>query len=694
MHKENWLFKFEEKEGSHLFVAFADERYSGDFYHGCIKNKPSIRESIDLAKSKAKTSNLSIQIPDFSYQGLPISEQLLGGSYHYINQAVSVYSSTTSVVQIGSFRLIDISTNGDLVTLSLTSHRPWDFISIPQDKTIKSDNDRGTTTYFPVVYGDFSANVSSQSAPDLCYAEVAGQSNHFFPCPIHKYNTQDIFCLMPESDAGNSSNSHNSAVPHVYEKNIDAFVPLLNSSGNTYDNNTETYQGGNAIRAPLNLYRAFIFKPEREDSTNDFSTDPEEAYDLDTSTSATYPTESYTPTAGVESTHTEDINLVTDIPQIDGKITYIKVSMKGYGNVNGAASAGTLGNEMLYRKLDDSGWTTMATLLESGTDPVSLGFDDSTAGAATHTTADLISQVTGGLLPSSFTIQNSLSWDYGNLNDGKSGNYIVGRVHDVAFSVRAKLSFSENEANASYNKINSLKTLYSGGDGLKHGITGLVGNAITTIHHAHLDLLNRFAGLDVATNPETDIEGWGDGTDGLLDDNKSGWSVRWWTLDTIELQKALEKLQYEGGFIFRYKMDGTPQYIHIKDSYSSSDVDATLTKQDVQNIVVKHTPFSELLTKMEINYEKHPAEKKYLSSSTHVVAGDAVRDNWNIQTKENIKEIMLDALVDSIGSTGLDQDPSNGFADYYANIFGDIKLMISGDIVNVGHLGLQVGNIV
>ena len=59
--KENWIFKFFNQNGANLFLAFQDYiDSSNNFYHGVITNNPSIRESIDLKKSTAKTSNISL----------------------------------------------------------------------------------------------------------------------------------------------------------------------------------------------------------------------------------------------------------------------------------------------------------------------------------------------------------------------------------------------------------------------------------------------------------------------------------------------------------------------------------------------------------------------------------------------------------------------------------------------------------
>ena len=200
-------------------------------------------------------------------------------------------------------------------------------------------------------------------------------------------------------------------------------------------------------------------------------------------------------------------------------------------------------------------------------------------------------------------------------------------------------------------------------------------------------MLIRYAGLT-----QSDGTAISDPTDeaeisGFSSLNKD-WGIRWWQLEPKELKKTLEKLQYEGGFIFRYRADGTPHYITIG---NSNTTDETLTKQDVKDLTINPTPFSELLTKMDISYEKHPAENRYITTQTST--NSTARTDWSIQTKENISQVNLDAYVSPVipATAG---DPDDDFYSYYDNIFGDIKTLVSGTIVNTKYYGLEVGDII
>jgi hypothetical protein len=708
--QENWIVQLYYDGGSSFTpISLADTTVDSVFYHGVITNVPSIRSSIDLVKSTAKTGNISLSVVNFQYKGDDFSAELLfHSSRKYINRNVKIYSqlngetTLSDCLQIYQGRLIDISHTDDSIKLTITEQRPWDFISIPNTRTVNTNNDRGAAMYFPVVYGDFSANVSTESAPALCYPEVAGQGSSLFPIPVHKYDTNEFTCLMPGTDTGNSSNSTNSATPHWYEKNIDSFVPLLNSAGNTYDDNTESYQNGNAVKAPLDLFRSFRFKPEKLDTINEFTNNPYNGFDtssgasstaINTSTASNYSAQSFTPTAGSASIDTDNLDAVYNIPQIDGKVTSVKLGLGGYSVINGSASAGTLSCAMKYHKLDASAYTTMATNSTASTDETTLGFDGSTTGVATHTTADIVSQISDGQLPSIIRVRNSLTWNYGNLNDGRSNNNMTGYVSDIQFIIKTKLAFDTDNISGSIAKLDAVEIMYSGGDGLSNSFSGGTGLADTGLE-AHRDMLTRYAGWDDA---DADIYNWDSGLDVENARITTAWNISWWALEPIALKDVLEQLQYEFGFWFKWRNDGTGSYWVVKDSYSSSDVVQTLNKSDITNLSVSTTPFSELLTKMDIQYKRHPAENsRYLLNVTSEDTTNDPRSDWNIQTKENIKEIKLDMNINKPGNTNPGGgDPNDGFADYYMNIFGDIKKIINCEIVNPSKgYNLETGDIV
>ena len=212
--RENWLFDFVSRQSTHVYLAFSDVTESSNFYHGVILNKPSIRESINLAKSTAKTGNISITIPDFPYQGSPISEEFFGGTNNYINYEVKIHSiiNDDSKTQIGSFRLSSLSTDRDKLNLQLTAHIPWDFISLPNTKSTAG------LVYEPVSYGNFTKNTYSDFDAPVLITSLTAKT--YRPIPLNgslKNNLQFINGSQAEASNGRIA---------FYDKNFDLFLPV------------------------------------------------------------------------------------------------------------------------------------------------------------------------------------------------------------------------------------------------------------------------------------------------------------------------------------------------------------------------------------------------------------------------------------------------------------------------------------
>lgn len=631
--QENWLFTLNNDNGSSIYLAFQDITDGGNFYHGAILNKPTIRDSIDLSNSTSKSGNISINIPDFNYQGSLISEELFGGSNHYINQTATVYSKVGSdtAIQIGSFRIIDLSSDGNTLSVSMTSHRPWDFISIPQDKT-------ETMLHIPISYGDYTKNPYGTSSSFLT-------SKDLYPCPNINHSFNDNIYFAYAKSYGSD------AKPHYYDSNIDQFIPFEDSS-----DSTSSLVDANCVGMPVDMEQGyFLIRPFNCSGWTTSSN----AIDTDISTTATTTTD---PDQALENETTTDVSrLYIDVPVLDTELTELYVYVKGEITHNHTGGS----NTYTSLRVND------ATMIIQSSDGTKSTGGHTINGNSGYSRID--ASGTSSININLYTNSTGSENNYGN-SDGE------GKIYDVVLRLKAKNDMVD-EKTASYEKASKVSMVYTGGDGLANSWDA---SPIAKIHEAHRDMLIRYAGLSTDTP-----ENWAN-----LDADKD-WSIRWWTLEEVELKKVLEQLQYEGGFIFRYRADGTPQYIHIRDTNTSN---ATLTKQDVKSLTIKPTSFSELLTKMNVSYEKHPAENKYLTTTT--AYADTARTNWNIQEKENVSQVSLDAYVapaitEYDNSTDVaSSSPNDDFFAYYYNIFGDIKTIVNGQIVNPKYYNLEVGDIV
>jgi len=679
-------------------IALSDTTVDDVFYHGAITSSPKIRTSINLSKSTAKTGNISLSIANFNYKGDDFSAELFLGTRKYINRTVRIYSQLSgdstlaNCLQVYSGRLIDISHDTNSIKLSITEQRPWDFISVPQDISAKGN-------YFPVVYGDFTENASTYGSP----AYIGAFSKALHPVQVDSHGFH-YHCLNHE-DTGSTDK-----ILHYYESGADAFIPVELS----YD--AESYSGGFALKTDWHLKRHFKFKPGFAVKRT-FGSDVGNVFDgnADQTISDNYATLSMNAVSAGTSTYIHKDNNYS-IPSFDdppdtisssdnhGLTIEMRWRMTGF---YGATSNSSGLNVNKVEVFNQSRYAT-GTLIDTMDD----GTIFETAGSFNNTDADsvgdavTITEVTSisngaatatefGAYPYNNGLSIRVKRTVTSSTDGSGGSSSpVSGTLDVA-DVRLIGTFRIhhwNTTGAGSQRVSSVKQLYSGHDGFAKSFTGGSGTASTGLE-AHRDLLFRFAGWD---DTDTNIYNYDDDLDIEAARITSAWNIRWWENKSVDLKKILDRMQKEFCFIFKFRHDGSGSYWFIKDSYASGDVAQTLKKDDITSLQINNTPFSELLTKMEVNYEKHPAENRYISNLTSADTTNNQRTTWNILAKENIKKINLNMNVNKPGNANPGGgNPNDGFADYYMNIFGDVKKLINCQIINSAKgYSLETGDII
>ena len=627
--EENWLFNITHS-GGNLYLALADVTYSSNFYYGSIINNPSIRESLDLVRSKANTTNVTLKIADFEYNGSPISQEFFGGSNHYINRSVSasIKIGSDNPVVVGTFRILDISYDGDQVTMQLAAKRPWDNIELPTDKST-------TGTYVPVIYGNYTGHGSTDF--------MTGKA--LYPAPRTSNSGQNIYFLSAKSEGSGS-------VVNYYDSRADMFAYLeLNNAA------TQTRDGKDAFEVKGKVNRTYKFRPPATTSGTGF-TNPGYAINTNTSDGAT---QSFTAASNAQ---TADLTL--ELPSITGKLTsaYLYYSaVIVVSNLNGTSEA------VIYDRSFGAN-TTLISRSSNGTTTEASG------------TRNILSDIqnSSNRLPDDYVLRFQLS----SLEDGTEATCTI---KDVYLVLNVAEDYT-NEPNAADLREVSLDTVYSGNDGL---INSWDSSAITYVHDIHRDMLIRYAGVTTATPTN-----YSDLNTARSQSNKE-WYARFWQLEPKTLKETLAKLQFEGGFAFRFKADDGPQYIYIKDSYSSGDINYTFAKNDLSSIVVSNTPIADLVSKFIVNYERNPGNSTHINSQT--CTNGTTRTNYNIAAKENIAQVNLDYIVQNgagtVGATDLTGgDPNDGFADYYGHLVSNVNLVIEATVVNPAHIGIEVGDIV
>jgi hypothetical protein len=210
--------------------------------------------------------------------------------------------------------------------------------------------------------------------------------------------------------------------------------------------------------------------------------------------------------------------------------------------------------------------------------------------------------------------------------------------------------------------------VFIGADGLPKDWTS---GDVVDIHEAHRAILYTYCG--VTATPDD----WS-----ALDTARADWLVRMWLHEPTEVKKILEKLQYEGQFIFSWKPGQTPRYIVVESSYSSGDVDATLKAADIAGLSVGHLSLADITTKYEVDYAPHPADdSRYME---HETGSSSARTALAYTGDEGVETVELDWLADK----------ADEWIDARFRVCGNTLSQIAFDIVNPAHFALDVGDII
>ena len=667
-----------------LPLSTTDTSIDGTFYHGVVTNTGSVRDSIDLENSKAKTSNLSVNISNFNYKGTDISTELLFGTYDYFNYSVRVYSqlnnnsAQSNCLQIYQGRLTNISHNNSSLSLEITEKKPWDFLSIPIDKSTNG-------IYEPVAYG----NYVNTTNPNF--------SNNYalYPIPFIGSLNNNLYY----AEQALVSSEHRT---RYYDSQLDEF-PTINLGSTA----TSIFNGLNCINVPNDMTRTFRYRPKIVENISGFS-DLANAINGSASDGAT--AGDIVTSVGSVGGYVERVlgdSFKVKMPEIDNKATSIKVHIlstivqsasKMTTSENPISGGGTLpkceigiithGESVKVASSRQSGSNDTTNSSDIDINLTTGENDDS--GSSLDTCPETISNYNSSKELDEFIVD--VRYYSGTGHTGTTDNYTstwAVTIKDIIIEV-IYANDIVNEPTASYSKNSSTKYLYSGIDGLTESYSGS-NNLVEYGHEMLRDILVKFAGLDTST-PDNWDELVKDRTRNTADNGDiDTWKVRWWAVNSIDLSTVIEKTMYEFSFIFKFRADGSTRVVYIKQSSELSS-SQTLSSSDIKNISIKNSSFSNLLTKMDINYQKHPAGKKHLLNVES--SNNESRSKYNIKRKENIKEVKLDMNVGTPATTA-QTDPNSDFYSYYDNIVGSVKKLISCEVVNSAKsYSMETGDII
>jgi len=120
--------------------------------------------------------------------------------------------------------------------------------------------------------------------------------------------------------------------------------------------------------------------------------------------------------------------------------------------------------------------------------------------------------------------------------------------------------------------------------------------------------------------------------------------------ENMTVQDALNKLQKEAGFLTYVRPSDGKVYYLIEDSTSKS-IDKDLTQSMYRNISFGTIPLSDVLWKVNYNYDKHPAQSTYLSGTAS--SDSAVKTTYSFGDNDGVTTQNLDWVNQSEGPVNL-----------------------------------------
>ena len=674
--KENWAVQLYYANSpavtstSFLGISFSDVTITHDAggnaldpdwsFSGVITNKPTIRETYSIESSKVSTSNVRLDLANFTHSSNPVSEELFGGSNKYINHTVRIYSVLDSIVrldqslQIYEGKLEQVTHNLNKVSLQIVAHRPYTDITVPN--VISARNN-----FFPVVYGDYTNETSTNSSPQLIESAVV------HPLPVEKISLKEFVVLAPQNVTARTL--------HFHEGNADLFCPVDDTPSAT-----TAYGDGYSLETDVDLHRSFHARPlsaineeeygDYDNVANMIDTDAATYGHLDEDALGNLAARTTTEGSTNQVTFTKDLHF--ELPQLDHEIQSLKhryrisLNARTFIAEDGASTNATI--------------TLQDKSIETDT-IVQFTHSSSTTSATNYD----VTKTYTGQMPDKMKLSIVVTFNNGNGTGAGTVSLtdLDIRIYDVLYIVELKIPIEDTSKASSANQLlNSVPVLYSGADGFTQGWEN--GNTSTLVLEPQdiiRDMLDRYTGFD-----NTDSTSFSTATT-----NRDGWNMRLWQLEPTSLKGILDRVAYEGACPWHIRADGTLRYITIANDPSTAN--HTLDKNDFSSINISHTPVRQLKTSMKVFSELHPAKKRYITASSEI-NNSTPRTNWfEGSSFVNKSQVSLNYLVANIGAA-YGGNKNDDFVDWYGHFFGDVKMMISINVVNPAFYYMEVGDIV
>lgn len=718
--QENWLFQlYYNDETNFKSLSFYDTTVDSVKYLGVVSNIPTIKNSIDVFKSRAKSGNINVNINNIDIKDgantNKLSELLHSNSdtnYHYIGRRLKVYSQLNNSNTLSDCLLLfdgkihAISHNDVSITLVGINENVYDNVELL--------NTNSETETVPLAFGQFRQGNAvnwEQSIYDPEICEIAPNSDFlpaytkfitdddeftgrvaFRPAILTAKNfTSDEFDEViddnPNDDNSDNINVNKDRISYlVSDHQLDYSASANPQTGQSrsptlfyYDNNYNRF---------LPLFTKFkldTYPAYRHCETSFDTGDGNHALWTDAGIRRGFAVRPHTQeTLGTNDGYSDyvlaDQNFIT-INNINLD-NIVDANLSNFGRL-------VFHVEQNQSNTDQVGYYKINLRSKEPQGMVScvsdLGYQAQIVVVYEFTDVDN-TKVTGGynngcrlFINGTFLAEHFFANDTNNQSVSKryaSINVDYG-VKDIElelkiysydnFSINGELKIYDVYWMGEYSRDHREST--EGGDGRTYsgeiepvlytvadGVSKL--NDLTIRHNQVSNILDAHRELLFR---KTDLGSSPPENYIELLQHREYWFIRDSIHENTSLSQKLEQYQYEGGFIYTEE-NNNPKYIFIKNYYGDDDVVFYLSDNDYTNLDITMT--DNVITKWVLERNKHPVKNNYAIKTEHNTSN---RDTWGYgNVKENSLNVKLDALVPLPDWF----DPANA-EDNYIESFGD-----------------------
>ena len=577
LKRNNDIFPLVQIGGSStIYLSPRDVTVDSQDYDGRLLATPAITSSIDLRNRTSRTSNITLRIANAGY------DVTFGNR---TNESVTIYfgtNGTTSAIgeclKVFTGRVIGVSKLTDReISINVEDYASWRFNPILQEKVTSESgyNMPGDKMFKSLSYGAYTANSSNESTSGACL------SKQLRPVKFVAHDRDNLYYSEGLTDKGGR--------PHIYVDGIDKFVPIQQAgTGSTtkFNTNNVTVSNDDDPNTNKSYFRQTVrLFPNTDASASDIPATIDD-------------------TGLIANAIDNDNNTIVQVTAVQGGDDPVGVFGEMSGTLNGTIKSV---RAVIRARSDVPGGVEVWIKAGDGTtilnEPITGGND--------------WSPVIGNLSSSYVDSKKDITTEWNNNAAGVNLNGIIYGYYQEVGTGSATLQIAEmyiefttyipidtQNGKARDQELPPVLYLGSDADTLESGYTSIGANNFTPTE-VHYNILRNFGpGTSyIDSTSESDVRSnFTDSVRCTIDD------------ENMTVQDALYKLQKEAGFITYVRPTDGKVYYLLEDSTSKS-IDKDLTQSMYRNASFSTIPLSQMLWKINYNYDKHPAKGTYLSGS-------------------------------------------------------------------------------